>query len=378
MERFDTLILEGLEKHNIPNEKWIPPVFFGRIKASPTGLGKWLGYIDKFLLFPLICWFRIQFRTGQDRLLFILPDHSHGIYLHWLCAYTHVVHVHDLIAIRSAQNLFYGQKLGVFGRIYQNLIASGLRNGRTFICISDASRRDLQICVPQTLKATKKVVSNELNYPYQRRSARLSEAEVSGIAALKFPYFLHVGNRLWYKNRSGVLKLYEAFVQSSPHNSRTELVIVGEVGPDGVSSLHQIGKTHLFQGISSNDLELLYNNAIGLLFPSHYEGFGWPIIEAFACGCRVLTTRRSPMSEIGSIFADYLEPMPIGEDEKAMDEWVNSGVAIMTRWASDETPGESEIQKRVDYSAKFAIGSATKQYLQVYNQIQNQSTSLGI
>jgi glycosyltransferase involved in cell wall biosynthesis len=49
---------------------------------------------------------------------------------------------------------------------------------------------------------------------------------------------------------------------------------------------------------SSELLEVLYNGAITLLFPSSYEGFGWPIAEAQACGCPVICTKREPMTEL--------------------------------------------------------------------------------
>jgi glycosyltransferase involved in cell wall biosynthesis len=45
-------------------------------------------------------------------------------------------------------------------------------------------------------------------------------------------------------------------------------------------------------------LEALYNRAHALLFPSRFEGFGWPIAEAQACGCPVLTSNRPPMNEV--------------------------------------------------------------------------------
>jgi glycosyltransferase involved in cell wall biosynthesis len=48
----------------------------------------------------------------------------------------------------------------------------------------------------------------------------------------------------------------------------------------------------------SEMLEALYNCATALLFPSTFEGFGWPIAEAHACGCPVLCTDREPMTEV--------------------------------------------------------------------------------
>ena len=60
--------------------------------------------------------------------------------------------------------------------------------------------------------------------------------------------------------------------------------------------------------ITNEDLQVLYSKAIALLFPSLREGFGWPIIEAQACGCPVFTSDRVPMTEVGGNAAIYLDP----------------------------------------------------------------------
>ena len=55
-------------------------------------------------------------------------------------------------------------------------------------------------------------------------------------------------------------------------------------------------------------LEALYSVADGLLFPSWEEGLGWPLLEAQACGCRVFTSNRPPMTEVAGEAAVYFDP----------------------------------------------------------------------
>jgi glycosyltransferase involved in cell wall biosynthesis len=59
---------------------------------------------------------------------------------------------------------------------------------------------------------------------------------------------------------------------------------------------------------TSEELRSLYTGAAALLFPSLYEGFGWPLIEAQSCGCPVITSNRPPMTEVAGDAALYIDP----------------------------------------------------------------------
>jgi glycosyltransferase involved in cell wall biosynthesis len=59
---------------------------------------------------------------------------------------------------------------------------------------------------------------------------------------------------------------------------------------------------------TSEELQGLYGNALALLFPSLEEGFGWPILEAQACGCPVIASRRPPMTEVAGEAAIFIDP----------------------------------------------------------------------
>jgi glycosyltransferase involved in cell wall biosynthesis len=65
----------------------------------------------------------------------------------------------------------------------------------------------------------------------------------------------------------------------------------------------------LFKNASHATLRALYSGATGLIFPSLQEGFGWPIIEAQACGCPVFTSNILPMTEVGGHGAVYIDPI---------------------------------------------------------------------
>jgi glycosyltransferase involved in cell wall biosynthesis len=128
------------------------------------------------------------------------------------------------------------------------------------------------------------------------------------------PFFLHVGGNQWYKNRLGVLEIF-AHLQHWISSSKTKLIMVGKpwtyemrqfVSLNGLSD----NVTEL-TNITNEDLQALYSKATALLFPSLREGFGWPIVEAQACGCPVFTSNRVPMTEVGGNAAIYLDPTDV-------------------------------------------------------------------
>jgi glycosyltransferase involved in cell wall biosynthesis len=125
------------------------------------------------------------------------------------------------------------------------------------------------------------------------------------------PYILHVGGNQWYKNRPGVVRIFRELAAMEPFTN-ARLVMAGKPFPPDLRAL--VDRTGLADrilsvtGTSNEELEALYSNAIALLFPSLEEGFGWPIAEAQACGCPVITTRRNPMAEVAGDAAIYIDP----------------------------------------------------------------------
>lgn len=80
-------------------------------------------------------------------------------------------------------------------------------------------------------------------------------------------------------------------------------------------------------GVKADALQALYSAAAALLFPSWWEGFGWPVLEALACGCPVITTDRAPMSEVGGDAAIYLPPCP--NEPARRDAWILQAAAVV-------------------------------------------------
>ena len=138
-------------------------------------------------------------------------------------------------------------------------------------------------------------------------------------------FFLFVSTLEPRKNVVRLIKAYHRLVINS-WQLTTKLVIVGQKGWnyqeifDTVDKLNLKDRVIFADYIKNRDLPYLYNQALAFVFPSLYEGFGLPVLEAMACGCPVITSNISSLPEIGSDAVLYVDPYNIDEIAGAMKE----------------------------------------------------------
>ena len=126
-------------------------------------------------------------------------------------------------------------------------------------------------------------------------------------------FILHIGGNQWYKNRLGTCKIYAEFnLLSKNWEKRYPLILAGKK-PDNELLEFLKCNSHLAINFiitpSNKEIQAMYSTASLLLFPSIKEGFRWPILEAMACGCPVVTTKWEPMTEVGGNAAIYIDPL---------------------------------------------------------------------
>lgn len=281
-----------------------PRPFFSRIARS-AGLSKYLGYIDKFVLFP----FRLR-RVAAEYDLVHITDHSNSMYLRMVYKKPRLITCHDVLAIRSAMGEFPESPTGWSGRILQRWILSGLRRANHVLCVSSKTASDLLSLTGLDDRGVR-VIYNPLNWNYHPGEPFQDDfASKLGLWPHR-RYLLHVGGNQWYKNRLGVLHIFAHLVRLHEFSS-LGLVMVGKPWTNQMRNLIQeleLGDQVIEAAGSTNEeLCALYGNALALLFPSLEEGFGWPILEAQACGCPVITTNRPPMSEVAGSAALLIDP----------------------------------------------------------------------
>jgi glycosyltransferase involved in cell wall biosynthesis len=129
------------------------------------------------------------------------------------------------------------------------------------------------------------------------------------------PYMLCVGNRKGHKNEH---RIVQAFV-----NARLPLCLLmtGDPTPSLLAQLNSISATSRvrFTGrVTDSQLASLYRGAIALVFPSLYEGFGLPVLEAMACGTPVITSNITALPEIAGDAALLVDPNSTDEITRAI------------------------------------------------------------
>jgi glycosyltransferase involved in cell wall biosynthesis len=310
MQRFLEALSAGLLERGIVHEVLRPPVIFGRLSRFFPRFKKILGYLDKYGCFPL--W--LAWKTHLQRFKGVhITDHSNALYRPWLNGHPALVNGHDLLAIRGAHGDLAHHHVGIMGKILQKWILKHLHGLDGAAFNSDKTRADFHQWVLEPPLMERRIYMG-LNYPYQKLAPlQVLEALSKGFPWVREePYLLHVGSNSWYKNRKGIVEAF--LILKKRYRIPHRLVLAGEplanplrkrLQGEGLSdAVVDAGK------MDNATLNAWYSGAKALVFPSLEEGFGWPIVEAMASGCPVITTAKAPMTEVGGEVAYYLDPYP--------------------------------------------------------------------
>jgi glycosyltransferase involved in cell wall biosynthesis len=366
MPRFARMLEEAylLRGHEV--KVWSPqPVVY---RLVPTGcLSKWAGYVDQYILFPL--WVRMQLNKQSANTLYVFCDQALGPWVPLVKNKPHIVHVHDLLALRSALGDVPENPTSWSGRIYQRYIRQGFKQAKHFISISNKTRDDLHY-FGEASAISSHVVYNGFNYPYSpmAKADAMRVLNDANLPAHSDGMLLHLGGSQWYKNLAGVIGIYIEYVKAE--KSPLPLwCICPNPNPQVQALLKQVpsnGKVLFFQGIDNDALQAAYSLARAFVFPSLAEGFGWPIIEAQACGCLVLTSDAAPMNEIGGDVCSYIPVLKRTDDAQ---RWArNASRTLIALISINEAERAKLIARGLKHVQQFNAERAIDNYLECYQQ----------
>ncbi len=166
-----------------------------------------------------------------------------------------------------------------------------LRRARSIIAVSEAVRHEIINhfhLAPELVRAVPLAASPD----FCPRSATAPEK----------PFFLFVGTLEPRKNVSGLIEAWRA----SRDQTGADLILAGRNRAD-FAGIPEYEGLHLLGEVPDQLLPQLYSDALAFVYPTHYEGFGLPVLEAMQCGCPVITSRDPAVSEVAAGAAIHTE-----------------------------------------------------------------------
>ena len=313
MLRFRNLVQERLQAAGYTIESIFPSGFFGTL-VKRGSLAKWLGYLDKYILFPIGLGgqlARIKSKYPTRKIVVHICDHSNAVYVDVARSHFPVlVTCHDLLAVRGALGEDTDCPASGFGKKLQAAILRGLGRATYVACISHATRGDLLRLLGPEMDARSEVIPLALNYPYRplSRDEAMAGLARAGIDLPHGGYLLHVGSALRRKNREAILRSVALIKDEWPG----QIVFAGEpLTAEERTQAESLGvrdRIHEISGASNDTLMALYAAAHCVIFMSRSEGFGWPVLEAQAIGCPLICSNRTSVPEVAGEGAFVHEP----------------------------------------------------------------------
>lgn len=231
---------------------------------------------------------------------------------------------HRIVTIHDVFHLAFYNELSIFQKMYSKLVInSALKVSDKVITVSNFSKEEILKYTNSRYKDKISVIHNGVDFYQNIKEIR----ETTKI--LDVPYFLFVGNVKPHKNLKRTLEAYKLFLsRCGDLDNIPQFIIVGKkegfITGDNVT--HWVEKDPLlrkyvqFTGwIEDHELKKLYTNALALIFPSYYEGFGFPPLEAMSMGCPVIASNESCIPEICANTALFFDPFNINSITEKME-----------------------------------------------------------
>lgn len=241
-------------------------------------------------------------RKLSDSDLFFSPGYNSPL----ICPAPFIFTIHDLSHVYCPEN-----SSPLIRLYYSTILKRNCHRAASILTVSEFTRRQI---VEWAGVSPEKVVNV---------SCGVDPAYHPGgdVYGLPFSYLLCVSNRKRHKNE---FRAVEAFARAGI-STHVQLVFTGKTTSELSDCIAQHGVSacvHFTGVVPEAQLPSLYRGALALVFPSLYEGFGLPILEAMACGTPVVTSNVTAMPEVAADAALLVDPASVDEIAQAIKQIV--------------------------------------------------------
>ena len=274
-----------------------------------------------------------------------------------------ILTVHDLIPLHFPQYFSLRERF-----YFYQVLKRGIKRAKKIIAVSQYTKKDIL----NNFKVEEekiKVIPNAVSKIFHPIDSLEKIKKFKEKYSISQPYLLYVGNQKPHKNLE---KLFQAFKLLKEKTKESYILVIASPPPKAGRRtkacrglIHQARRTNkldpsiiFLENISDEELPLLYNGAEVFVFPSLYEGFGLPPIEAMACGTPVVTSNTTSLPEVIGEAAITVNPQNSEEMAKEMNKVLG-----------DAQLRNVLIKKGLERAKLFSINRLAKETLKVYKEV---------